>query len=145
LRWDIARQQATVLDRLEKEVAGWLIVSPDERWLARLKERRLEVKAVSGAAWTQLIRPMNGGQFDIAPDGNWIYFHGGGSYGENGFFRVAISGGLPERLGDFPVQSNSGTMRLSPDGAKVIASVFDSSNGFEIWSLENFIPAEAKR
>jgi len=88
---------------------------------------------------------MKGGQFDVTPDGNWIYFHGADPYGKNGLFRVATGGGTPERLGDFPVQSISGTMKISPDARKVIASVFDSSNGFETWSLENFVPAEAKR
>src|SRR5438552_3170876 len=83
--------------------------------LARLNERRLEVKPISIGMWTQVIGPMNGGQFDITPDGNWIYFHGADPYGKGGLFRVATSGGPPERLGDFPVQSASGTLRLSPD------------------------------
>ena len=67
-----------------------------------------------------MITPMRGG-FDVTPDGKWT-----------------------GTSGDLPVQSFSGTIRISPDGRKLIASVFDSSQGFEFWSLENFSPAEAR-
>ncbi len=145
VRWDIARRQTTVLSNLAKEFGGWLDISPDERWLLRLIERRIEIKPVSAGAWKEVIARMNGGQFDFTPDGNWIYFHGAAPFGEPGLYRVPTSGEQPERLGDFPVRSFSGTMRMSPDGRKLIASPFDASNGFEFWSLENFVPAESNR
>jgi len=143
VRWEIARGHTIVLDRLDKTFGAWLDVSPDGRWLLRSIEGRLEIKPVSGGRWTPVLAPMRGG-FDVTPDGKWIYFHGAAPYGAPGLYRVATIGGRPERLGDFPAQSFSGTLRISPDSRQVIASVFDSSKGFEFWSLENFVPAEAK-
>jgi Tol biopolymer transport system component len=145
LRWDVAQRQTMVLDRVDALSGVWLISSMDERWLVHLTQGRLEIKPASGGRWTQVVASMKGGQFDVTPDGNWIYFHGAAPYGEPGLYRVGTSGGPPERLGNFPVRSFSGTMRISPDGRKVMASVFDSSNGFEFWSLENFLPTDAKR
>jgi hypothetical protein len=40
---------------------------------------------------------------------------------------------------DFP-----GTLEVSPDGSKIIVSVGDFDNGFDLWSLENFVPPVPK-
>jgi len=47
-------------------------------------------------------------------------------------------------MGDFP-EGDAGTMRISPDGRKILAVPINTSKGFETWSLENFVPAEARR
>jgi Tol biopolymer transport system component len=84
-------------------------------------------------------------QYDITPDGAWIYYHGTDAAGKYGLYRVPTSGGAAERMGDTPVQTRDGTMRISPDGHKIALASNDESNGFETWSLENFVPAEPKR
>jgi Tol biopolymer transport system component len=132
-----------VLDRIESS-NGWPFVSSDERWLVRVNNRKLESMPMSGGAWSP-VASGSGDQFAITPDGAWIYFDAKDPAGTHGLFRVATAGGTPERVGDFPVQGGSGTLRISPDGRKIVAALYDPSNSFETWSLENFVPAEPKR
>ena len=122
---------------------GWPFISPDERWLVRVNEKTLEVMPISGGAWLP-VAFGSGDQVATTPDGIWIYFDAKDAAGTHGLFRVPAGGGPPERVGDFPVQGGSGSLRISPNGRKVVVAAYDSSNGFETWSLENFVPARAK-
>jgi hypothetical protein len=55
---------------------------------------------------------------------------------------VATSGGAPEHLGDFPAGNVHGTMRISPDGRKIIALTGADNFASETWLLENFEPKQ---
>jgi hypothetical protein len=59
--------------------------------------------------------------------------------------RIAAAGGTLERLGNFPTNSTSGSMGISPDGSKIVVSAGEFETGNELWSLENFVPPAAKR
>jgi hypothetical protein len=52
---------------------------------------------------------------NFTADGNWLRYHDVDSAGKHSLFRVATGGGQPERLGDFPTNSSSGTLEVSPD------------------------------
>jgi hypothetical protein len=36
-------------------------------------------------------------------------------------------------------------MEISPDGTKIVATAADLANGYELWSLENFVSPAPKR
>ena len=138
-RWHFGRRkEELVLDGIESS-NGWPFVSADERWLVRVRRQNLEVMPLSGGPWTQ-VSAGSGDEFAVTPDGSWIYFHGTGADGTHGLFRVAARGGAAERVGEFPVASGSGALRISPDGRKIVVAAYDSSNAFETWALENFVP-----
>ena len=48
---------------------------------------------------------------------------------------VSVEG---QALGDFPKNSLTGALEISPDGHKVMVSANDDETGYELWSLENF-------
>jgi hypothetical protein len=48
---------------------------------------------------------------------------------------VSVEG---QALGDFPTNSLTGALEISPDGHKVMVSANDYETGYELWSLENF-------
>ena len=145
-RWDVATNQARVL--MDDNVGGnfsYADVSHDERLLYRTRLRSLEVRPISGSAWVRLATISSNETFiDSTPDGNWIYYRDRDAAGKPALFRVATSGGPAERMGDFP-EGEAGIMRISPDGSKVVVSLYSASNGYETWSLENFVPTEARR
>jgi Tol biopolymer transport system component len=99
---------------------------------------------MSGGDWKPLLS-LNKGNGNFTPDGNWFVYHSVDSTGKRSLFRVPIVGGRPERLGDFPTSSPSGTMEISPDGSKVLVSVGEFATGYELWSLENFVPPAPRR
>lgn len=51
----------------------------------------------------------------------------------------------PERLGDYPSPAHHGRIEISPDGRRVVTASYDDHHGFELWTLENFVPPAPKR
>jgi hypothetical protein len=151
VRWDIAARTETILQ--EDPLAALLgppLVSRDERWLIRHTNQHIDVRPISGGDWKRLVSvnsPTIYGcgcfgcfaHYAVTPDGNWLLFHDTDSAGKQILFRVPISGGLPERLGDFPTSSTCCGMEISPDGRKLVVNSYDYS-GSELWELENFVP-----
>jgi Tol biopolymer transport system component len=142
LRWEIATQRETPLEKFPLDTFGW--VSQDERWLMGMDKQGLKIRPVSGGDWKPLVSLDFTIQFNTTPDGNWIFYHGVDSAKKHGLFRVATAGGQPERLGDFPTNSQTGALEISPDGRKVMVSAHDYETGYELWSLENFVPPAPK-
>jgi Tol biopolymer transport system component len=142
LRLDIATGQETTLERFPSGV--WGLVSPDERWLIRKGAKGADIRPMSGGDWKALVSSNTSAQDSAAPDGNWLFYRDADAAGKKGLYRVATAGGQPERMGDFPTNSNGGgTMEISPDGRKImVAGMFDA--GWELWSLENFVPPAPK-
>jgi hypothetical protein len=142
LRFDIATGQETILERFASGV--WGLVSPDERWLIRKGAKGADIRPISGGDWKALVSSNTSAQDSAAPDGNWLFYRDADAAGKKGLYRVATAGGQPERLGDFPTNSNGGgTMEISPDGRKImVAGMFGA--GWELWSLENFVPPAPK-
>lgn len=146
LRCEMGTGQETVLERHQAEFSGSM--SSDERWLVRWTRKNIEIRPTPGGSWRSLVTPnkdlsMRTGQVKLTPDGRWVLYHDIDSTGKHGLFRVATAGGSPERLGDFPTANQEGFMQISPDGKKILVSSFERT-AYELWSLDNFIPA-AKR
>ncbi len=61
-------------------------------------------------------------------------------------FRTPTAGGEPERMGEFPLHTIMGQMKITPDGAAPShwSTASDSNNPndyhLETWLLENFEP-----
>jgi Tol biopolymer transport system component len=141
IRWDVATGLTAVLGQGRGTFVFWVTASPDGRWISRVDRGRTEVMSVSGGEWKPLI---SGGGTEIAftSDGNWLLYHDLDAAGHDSLFRVATTGGTPERIGDFPASTRFGHMWVSPDGRKVVA---DTQRAREVWVLENFEPASPKQ
>jgi Tol biopolymer transport system component len=143
LRWEIATQRETVLERIPTGAYG--LVSPDERWVVEVDEQRnLKIRPTAGGDWKPLLADPHAGHFNVTPDGNWLIYHTVDSAGKHGLYRVATAGGQPERLGDFPTNSADGSLYISPDGRKVMVAGGEYDTAYELWSLENFVPPAPK-
>jgi len=140
--WDAAAQKpAPQGPRANQGVVGWVVSSADKRWVSRLEKGQIEIRELAGGDWKAVI-PGGGTQVAFSRDGNWLLYHGVDSGGRQSLLRVPVTGGQPERLGDFPTAEKIGLMWLSPDGRKIIA---DSLNPLDTWVLENFEPAAPKQ
>jgi len=149
VKWDMATQQLTSPDPDQHLETRVLLISPDERWTARRINDNYEIRNLSGGDWTP-VGPLGGHTAKaFTPDGNWIVYWELAQHalpeenGKNILFRVAVTGGQPERLGDFRHAYNlGGFLHISPDGKEIIASYpsSDAYKGAEIWLLENFEP-----
>jgi hypothetical protein len=143
LRWEIATQRETVLERIPPGAWGW--VSPDERWVVEVdRHRYLKIRPTAGGDWKPLLSDSHAGHFNLTPDGNWLIYHTVDSAGKHGLYRVATAGGQPERLGDFPTNTPDGSLEISPDGRKVMVAAGEYDTVYELWSLENFVPPAPK-
>jgi Tol biopolymer transport system component len=144
-KWDIATQQLTTVDQDQHLPAPALSISPNERWIARRVSDNYEMRNLSGGGWTP-IGPLGGLTAKAyTPDGNWIVYYEHADphvTGKSSLFRVPVSGGQPERLGDFPDAIIGGLLYVSPDGKEIIATLSSMAafKGAELWLLENFEP-----
>ncbi len=131
-RWEIGAQQETVMDRASA-------ASPDARWVGRWENGVIEIRPMSGGDWRTLVSLKNWSPIAFTPDGNWVVYCNTDEGVKQGLFRVATSGGEPERLGDLPSGSKFPLLSISPDGQKIIA---DTREPVELWMLENFEPKQ---
>ena len=99
---------------------------------------------ISGGGWKTLASSTNF-QYAITQDCQWLFYHGTDSAGIDGLYRVPLAGGQPEHLGAFPTNAGKGTMEISPDGRRIVTASYDYGHGFELWALDNFVPAIRKR
>jgi len=83
----------------------------------------------------------------FSPDGKWLLYYDEDGGGRKSLFRVALAGGPPERLGDFPGGGEYGFMRLSFDGREIMAETWNPNQydlwvlEYDLWVLENFVPS----
>jgi hypothetical protein len=140
IRWDIGTREVTVVDRIPGPITGgdWLGPVPDERWTARWDKGKIEIRPTPGGDWKPLIS-LATTQTAFTPDGNWLLYHDVDAAGKQSLFRVSTAGGQPERIGDFPSASKQGSLRVSPDGQKIIV---EAPVAPEVWMLENFEPKQ---
>ncbi len=152
VKWDIATQQETSAGTGRE-------ISPDERWVwgSRLPLEppsnlalTLGLRPASGTEWRRVVtfridKPAGTPYLHVAfsPDGNWLYFHDRDSAGKDALFRIPTSGGEAERMGEFPLHTVAGQMKISPDGRKIVATDSNTNSTIitpELWLLENFEP-----
>lgn len=124
-------------------------ISADDRWLIQADGFNLRVRPLAGGDWKQLAAINRAAssnkfasEFAPTPDGKWVLYRDVDRSGKHGLFRVPISGGKPERLGDYagPV-AWFGNLEVSPDGRKVVAESVSAEQPTEIWLLQNFVPS----
>jgi len=139
IRWEVGAAGWTMVTEAPNLMRDQFtaIASPDGRWITRRKDGKVEIRPITGGDWRPLISIASPNQMAFTADGNWLLYHDRDAAGKDGLFRVATTGGDPERLGDFPAVSVRGWMWISPDGQKIVADAF---NPQEIWMLENFEP-----
>ena len=136
IRWDIETQQPSTIDRSPGLIQR---VSPDERWITRWEKGKIEVRPMSGGDWRPLVSSNVTRGTTFTPDGNWFVYSADDGAGKPSVIRVATTGGQPERVGDFPDADALRFLSISPDGQKIIATVYNPS---DIWLLENFEPKQ---
>jgi len=137
VRWEIGAPSWTTV--CEGPDYAW--PSPDERWVARSEKGKIEIRPMSGGDWRPLAPDTPAAVDEFTSDGNWLLYTGLDVSGRDGLFRVATSGGQPERLGDLPSTNKLWDVRISPDGQTVFA-YFDAGNPLDLWMLENFEPKQ---
>jgi Tol biopolymer transport system component len=141
LRWDLATNQETIVVPTVSEPYSEQ-PTPDGRWLVRYQEGSLSIRPTSGGDWKSLASGLRENlKWATTPDGDWIIYHARDAQGEHSLYRVPITGGTPQRLGDFPSNEFLGSViRMSPDGRRILASDVQIKQ-YDLWLLENFEPA----
>jgi hypothetical protein len=148
-RWEVGSDSETALEGLP---------SADSRWLLRFmqtpgKPREMQIRPTDGrsdtwrtAATLYTTEPLGLGATParFTRDGNWIIYRNVDSQGKSGLYRVATSGGEPERLGDDPTGDLRFFLAVSPEGRHLIAQQPPGRTAPpEFWMLENFLPKAA--
>ena len=148
LRFDIQSRRETILETYQDTTPADddvdVIPSPDDRWLFRLDDSGIAIRPISGGDWKHLVKAI-GEQAQFTPDSSAILFHGADAAGRRGLYRVPISGGQPQRLGDFPSSHLGGGLEISADGRKILTVSMPRIMYNETWVLDNFLPAPPKR
>jgi tricorn protease-like protein len=137
VRWEIGTQETTTVDRSPGLLISDGVVSPDERWITRREKWNIEIRPMLGGDWKPLVSQKAAQHIAFTPDGNWLIYSADDAAGKPAIFRVATTGGQPERIGEFPATEALRFLSISPDGQKIVATVFNPS---DIWLLENFEP-----
>lgn len=75
----------------------------------------------------------------FTPDSTGVLFRDLDEQGTPGLYRVAVAGGRPQRLGDFPFNSILNHLSISPDGSRVL-TIGDVRESLSWWIVERFIP-----
>jgi len=149
VRWDASGGQDILIDAISNNLPQFFVPTPDEHSLIRTDSRGLAIRPISGGDWRFLVSAAEGMLSDphdaLAYD-DWILFDAKDSGGTVRVYRIPISGGEPQLMGDFPAKSRpewNGHLQLSRDGRQVIAEIKDESK-FNLWTLDNFEPSDRK-
>lgn len=148
VRWDIATGQATLAYSYQspKEESMGTRLSPDEHWLIRNSGQGIEICPLGGSHWKTVatLDPSTSSHYygaALTPDGSWLFYLNRDAAGKLAIFRVATAGGDAQYVGDFPSKSSEyAALDISPDGGKILAHTWENADGWEMWSLENFLP-----
>jgi Tol biopolymer transport system component len=138
-RWDRATGQETTMEPASQD-QRLISVSADGQWIARLLDGTVSIRPSAGGDWKPLASGVTIKLPPVfLPDGRWLLYQTVDSTGRGGVFRVPLTGGNSERLGDLPNNGSPGTFVFSPDGRKVIA-VAEKPADYGLSLLENFVP-----
>jgi Tol biopolymer transport system component len=144
VRWDVASHEITLLGNTV-QLFGDLGPSQDDRWIVhKRQDNKIEIRPMSGGEFRVLASGSSFlGMGNVTPDGTWLLYPG--VEGDKpGLFRVAVEGGSPQRLGDYPSKPGCcSLLSISPDGQSVAAVDGDPGKS-DLWVLENFVPPPAK-
>jgi Tol biopolymer transport system component len=148
VRWEMGTRRDTNVDVLTRDLFQDYAPTPDQHWLVRADSRGLALRPMSGGDWLFLVPAgVLADPSDIVPYGGWVLFDAKDSKGKLRLYRVSISGGEPQLIGDFPgssrTENGASSLRLSRDARQVIAVSKNESN-FDLWVLDNFEPPVKK-
>jgi len=142
-RWDLGTQQETTVEPASED-RRQLSISSNGRWITRWLDGMLSIRLATGGEWKSLasgatlrVPPL------VMPDQKWILYQTIDPAGQSGLFRVPITGGNSERLGDLPDNGSAGSFFFSPDGHQVLA-ISEKQVDFGLSVLENFVPVVKK-
>jgi len=148
VRWETSsRQEDTVVAPRSNNTPAYYVPTPDEHLLIRTDGQGLAIRPTSGGDWRFLVSAtdaMLSDPHDALAYGDWVLFDAKDSEGKIRLYRIRLSGGEPQLIGDFPTKSRpewNGHLQLSRDARQVIAVTKDESK-FNLWTLENFEPAQ---
>ncbi len=142
--WDIAaRREDGVMADFANHVPGSNPVSLKCNLLVKLEKGDLLTRPITGGDW-KTVASIKGaperGQFVTTADEKWVIYHDVDGAGRDCLFRVPITGGKPELVGDFPSHDFQRVMlHVSPDGSRILADVQDDQP-YDLWVLSNFTP-----
>lgn len=143
IRWDRATQQETTLEPPSDD-RRLVSVSADGHWIARLLDGVVSIRSSNSNDWKALASGVTVKAPPLVmPDGKWVLYQTVDSTGRPGLFRVPISGGNSERLGDLPNNGSAGSFFFSPDGHQVVA-IAEKRVNYGLSVLENFVPPVKK-
>jgi hypothetical protein len=143
LRWNLATKQETVVSS-EVPDNDFEVPSLDDRWLVRSSPEGVSVRPISGGEWKHLASYNLWGFTTIVVstrDGQWVIYFDRDKAAKDGLFRVPAAGGAPEHLAEFATLHDNGTLRISPDGRRLLAMNYSDPFTNDIWLLENFVPS----
>jgi hypothetical protein len=148
VEWDIVTGEERTLRFYRSEDARWTLsgsMDTSQRHAASIRP------ATGESEWRLLmarrVPPGYPAPVRFSPDGEWVVYHDRDAAGKNGLYRIATTGGEPQRLGDYPTGFPSSVLSISNDGRRFIVHAPKppaQRKGQEHWVLENFLPtAEA--
>jgi Tol biopolymer transport system component len=144
---------------ISKLKAFRVVMSPDASQVAALERQdehsaSIAVKPASGGDWRQIATlPVQGngatgseltalgslGTLTWSPDGKFLYYvHGMDN--DLALWRIAASGGQPERLASLAGMGTVNYVQVHPNGRDAV--VENSAFRSEVWSLRNYLPKD---
>jgi hypothetical protein len=138
----------------DRERRSSIFRTPDGRWAlgfaAENGRRYITARRadIDGQAPRRLVELNTQDAPDFAPvpariteDGQWVIYSNKDPDGKLALYRIATSGGEPQRLADFPSPDSFNMTLVSPDGKRMIVGTTGPPRKIEFWALENFLPA----
>jgi Tol biopolymer transport system component len=119
----------------------WYFPSLDGHSMIRFSDASLWIKPTSEGDWKLLVAGVHrASAIATTQDGNWIFFGDSAPSGKDSLYRVRVSGGPPQRMGELPKSPFHGSIHLNGNGTKILA-VIDAPRTYDLWELDNFVPA----
>jgi len=144
--WEIGTDRQVTLPLYRSEDGRWILgLAPEYEKRASL---RIRPANGSDADWRPFVArrmpPQPGAgmiPFRFTRDGDWVVYHDRDEQGRDSLYRLSTTGGVPERLGDYPTSALSSVLSVSPDSRTFIVAAPTLPARPELWTLENFLPA----
>lgn len=138
IQWNRSTGQETLIAKEDY----YQMPTIDGRSVVGLKNGTLMVRAASGGDWVPLVSgiDMNLPVF-VTPDGRWVIYQDRVAPQKMDLFRVPISGGKPQRLGEPADYQFYRDISFSPDSRQILVW---REKSIDLWLLENFEPSDRK-
>jgi Tol biopolymer transport system component len=141
LSWNRTTQQESVfMSRTSSEPAE--SPSNDGRWITHHENGTLSIRPITGGDSKPLFTYKQEVHPEFTMDGKWAYYTARGETGKVTLFRVPMTGGAPERVGDMP--SPAGQLRIALDGRTIVTAGL-AADYYDLSLLENFEPPADKK